>query len=117
MLKSDPVPSELRHHAGGDCDELILDSAVEQRRREDAKVENKGMAGISPKPEKLHLAGEPKSPLNLPFPDAFFASLRLSCSNPIAEFRFISNPGGSGPEFPLHRPAGVFFQCAPAAAA
>jgi hypothetical protein len=64
-----------------------MDSAVKQRRREDAKIESKGIAGISPKPENLHLAGGPQSPVNLPFPGTFFASSRLGCSNPIVEFR------------------------------
>jgi hypothetical protein len=30
---------------------LNLDAAVEQRRREDAKAENKAMLAVSPKPE------------------------------------------------------------------
>ena len=54
---SSSPPSELssRRQAGPGWGTLILDSAVKQRRREDAKIGDKGTACISPKPEHPHL--------------------------------------------------------------
>jgi hypothetical protein len=63
------------------------DAAVEQRRREDAKAENKAMLAISPKSETFTWQVNTKPLPNLPFPIAFFASSRLCCSHAIAAFR------------------------------
>jgi hypothetical protein len=45
--------------------------------------------------KQIHLAGEPDSRLDLPFPDCFFASSRLGCSNPNADDGRKSRPDGS----------------------
>jgi hypothetical protein len=63
--------------------ELILDAAVEQRRREDAKAEDKAILAISPKSGTFTWQVKAKPRPNLPFPSAFFASSRLCCSHPI----------------------------------
>jgi hypothetical protein len=88
-----------RSDAGADQDEGFRgvrsqagqDAAVEQRRREDAKEENKAMLAISPKSENPTWKVSAKPLPNLPFPSAFFASSRLCCSHPIAEFHLLTS--------------------------
>ena len=46
---------------------IYLDAAVEQRRHEDAKAEDKAMPAISPKPETLTWQVNPNPPPSLPF--------------------------------------------------
>jgi hypothetical protein len=66
---------------------MSLHAAVEQRRHEDAKAENKALLAPSPKPETFTRQVNPNHPPNLPFPGFGFASSRLCCSHPSAAFR------------------------------
>jgi hypothetical protein len=54
-----------------------MDAAVEQRRREDAKAENKATLAISPQLGTFTLQVNPNPHPDLPFPSSFFASSRL----------------------------------------
>ena len=64
-------------------------SGMPQLNSEDAKAQNKAILATSSKSETFTWQVNPNPPPNLPFPVSFFASSRLCCSHPIAEFRFI----------------------------
>jgi len=74
-------PNVILEHPAARLDGRIHPSPDEQRRREDAKEDNRGLGGISATQGIPHQAGECDSWLHLPFPGFFFASSRLRCSN------------------------------------
>ena len=76
-----------RRQAPPSLSRLNLDAAVEQRRREDAKAENKAMLTISPKSETITLHANPNPP-------RVSRLLALSSGLPAAIVQVVRKPRG-----------------------